>query len=518
MAPGGGLLFCAGRLADRLPIMAAALVLAGCANAVSIETAAAAGYPADNLSLFLSARTHSQSDAFFQSWFGSMNWKGQQRTSHRSSGIPGSHRRIKSTRHAVAIPEPPEASSAGAATQNIPLPRPRPPDWPEPHSFAEAAGPGFSSADATSAASDCDQRLASIAAIELLPRLIGPGDCGGRDMVELDSVLLPNHRRIEVKPAAILRCPMAESFAAWIRDEASPQIDRLDATLHAVETYGSYECRGRNGALDGKISEHGKGDAIDARALILAHGHRIELTDATVEKSLRAELRESACRRFTTVLGPGADRYHDSHVHLDNLERSHGHRICEWDLRGPTSGTQIASGHDQLATTSLTAADQLRNGQTVGVGPWAITTNYTANKFESCTMSRSEVEFGITFARTQDGLALILDSPKWKLDRGKTYPIRLSAGSRSVSAKALAEAKSVTIALSDPDLNSRLRSVRSLEVHGEGDTLHVPLDGSSTAFDRLEGCFDKANAAETNPFVRRKATETNPFVSPNRKR
>ena len=57
--------------------------------------------------------------------------------------------------------------------------------------------------------SDCDQRLAAIATIELLPRLIGPGDCGGRDMIRLDAVLLPNRKRVEVGPTAILRCAAA---------------------------------------------------------------------------------------------------------------------------------------------------------------------------------------------------------------------------------------------------------------------------------------------------------------------
>jgi hypothetical protein len=133
-------------------------------------------------------------------------------------------------------------------------------------------------------------------------------------------------------------------------------------------------------------------------------------------------------------------------------------------------------------------------------------------------MSRSEGELGITFVRTQDGLLVILDSPKWKLDRGKAYSVRLLAGSRSVDAKALAETQSVTIALADARLNSKLRSASILEVHGEGATLRVPLDGSSPAFERLETCFNRREASEANPFVGRKASETNPFVAPSRKR
>jgi protein-L-isoaspartate(D-aspartate) O-methyltransferase len=64
-------------------------------------------------------------------------------------------------------------------------------------------------------------------------------------------------------------------------------------------------------------------------------------------------------------------------------------------------------------------------------------------------MSRSAEGADITFLRTSDGLLLSLQSPKWKLERGKAYAIRLMAGSRSVEAKALAESKAVTIALAD---------------------------------------------------------------------
>ena len=401
----------------------------------------------------------------------------------------------------------------------MPLPRPRPPDWPEPHSFAEAAGPDFNSADVTSAPSDCNQRVATIAIIELLPRLIGPGDCGGRDLVRLNAVLLPDHRPVEVRPTAVLRCEMAESFAAWVRDEASAQVAALGAAPRGIETYGSYECRGRNNVSDAKLSEHGKGNAIDVRALILTGDRRIELTDETVAKPLREALRDSACHRFTTVLGPGADSYHNNHIHLDILERTHGSRICQWDVREPPPpATKVASAHVKLATTSGSAQSQSRDTQTVTVGPWAIATTFKANKFESCTMSRSEHELGMTFVRTQDGLLVILDLPKWKLDRGKAYSVRLVAGSRSVDAKALAETKSVTIALTDTGLNSKLRSVRSLEVRGEGAILLVPLDGSAAAFERLEACFNRREASETNPFVGPNASEANPFVRPGRKR
>ncbi len=228
-----------------------------------------------------------------------------------------------------------------AAAEDIPLPRPRPPVWVEPLTFREAAGPDFNSAEVTSEPTACDDRLAKFAAIEPLPRLIGPGACGGGDMVELDAVLLADGSRIAVEPAAVVTCAMAESFAGWLRDEAAPDVVKLGSPLRAVENYDSYECRSRNRVPGAKLSDHAHGDAIDVRAFHLADGLRFELTDATVDKPLREALRESACRRFTTVLGPGADSHHEGHIHVDLFSRHNGYRICQWDVREPPA--EVAS-------------------------------------------------------------------------------------------------------------------------------------------------------------------------------
>ena len=128
---------------------------------------------------------------------------------------------------------------------------------------------------------------------------------------------------------------MAESLAAWIQDEADPRSAKPAWRLRSVETYDDFECRGRNRVFGAKLSEHGKGNAIDVRAFTLADGRSIGLTDMTVSKDLREGLRASACERFTTVLGPGSDGHHESHIHLDLAERRQGYRICQWDVREP---------------------------------------------------------------------------------------------------------------------------------------------------------------------------------------
>jgi hypothetical protein len=235
-----------------------------------------------------------------------------------------------------------------AAAEDIPLPRPRPVLFAEPQSFAEANPGLFDIKELTAEPSDCRLRLAKLAAIEPVPRLIGPGACGGTDMVRLDAAILPDGRHIPFRPAPFLRCPMAESVAGWVRDEAAPRSAALGSPLAGIENYDDFECRGRNRIVGARLSEHGKGNALDVRALKLADGRTIMPTDMTVPKDFREGLRASVCERFMTVLGPGSDGYHESHIHLDLAERRNGYRICQWDVREPPPPDEIASANVPL--------------------------------------------------------------------------------------------------------------------------------------------------------------------------
>jgi hypothetical protein len=80
-----------------------------------------------------------------------------------------------------------------------------------------------------------------------------------------------------------------------------------------------------------KISEHARGNALDLGQIRLANGTLVELGNRFVFQSVRQRLRDTACHRFTTVLGPGADPFHENHIHIDLAERARGYR--------PASGT-----------------------------------------------------------------------------------------------------------------------------------------------------------------------------------
>lgn len=237
---------------------------------------------------------------------------------------------------------PPEMARVVIGTDaEVPLPRARPPAS---TGTAETAGPptfeeiiaelGLDPATITSEPTLCDERLKTMAKITLKPRLIGPGACGGSDLVQVDAVLLPDKSAVRLHPAPMLQCRMAESLASWLRDEVAPRLAKLGSPLRAVENWDAYECRSRNRIAGAKLSEHAKGDAIDLRHFQLADGRKVTLTDLHADVSLREGLRDTACHRFTTVLGPG-EPYHSEHIHLDALQRHNGYRICHWDVREP---------------------------------------------------------------------------------------------------------------------------------------------------------------------------------------
>jgi hypothetical protein len=84
-----------------------------------------------------------------------------------------------------------------------------------------------------------------------------------------------------------------------------------------------------------QLSEHGRANALDVRAIALANGQSISLTDRTVPRELRESVLHSVCARFSTVLGPGADWYHEDHIHLDLMERHNNYKICQWNVWDP---------------------------------------------------------------------------------------------------------------------------------------------------------------------------------------
>jgi hypothetical protein len=250
----------------------------------------------------------------------------------------------------VIEPEKPVAKPAPAARDkpieqaSSPLPKPRPADAPviEPEKPVAKPAPAATDKPAEQATSPpappsaCRLALTdAIAIAPSIPDIKGPGECGAEDVVRLEAVVLPDKRRVSVIPAAILRCAMASEIAAWIRIDMAPLAMSLGSVISNLDNLDSFECRGRNGIAGAKMSEHGRANALDVHDLKLANGQTISFTDRTVSREVRENVLHSMCARFTTVLGPGSDGYHEEHIHLDLMERHNNYKICQWNVWDP---------------------------------------------------------------------------------------------------------------------------------------------------------------------------------------
>jgi hypothetical protein len=234
---------------------------------------------------------------------------------------------------------PPEKPAKAVHSATHGAPRPAPIAIPEQFAPPQEAYASFPEASATAAApakpSACQLRLTKLATFQPLPVLVGPGDCGASDAVSMDTITLPDQSKVAVTPPAILRCSMAEQVAQWVRDDIVPSLTKFGSPLRGLDNFASYDCRGRNNVRAAKVSEHGRADALDVRDFKLADDRTLVLTDVNADKDWRNAVRESACARFATVLGPGSDGYHEEHIHLDLEPRTNNYKICEWDVREP---------------------------------------------------------------------------------------------------------------------------------------------------------------------------------------
>ncbi len=156
------------------------------------------------------------------------------------------------------------------------------------------------------------------------------GGCGIDKPITVSEIL----HGIKITPKATIRCQTALQLARWTKQTVLPaaKIAFDGETVTSIQNAYDYVCRRRNNAPTGKLSEHARGNALDIGGFTLSNGKTVNIKprddDSTLEGAFQRTVRASACLYFTTALGPGSDRAHKTHLHLDILERRGGYRYC----------------------------------------------------------------------------------------------------------------------------------------------------------------------------------------------
>ena len=238
---------------------------------------------------------------------------------------------------ATAVPlPPPRPADAGEpmdppqekgqpVTSETPTPPPRPADLADPAPVVAAPA----KPEVVAEESACQERLAKLGVrFEPLPA-IANGLCGAPHPLRVSH--LPDG--LEVSPPATVVCAVAEALSRWTKEVVATEAGRhLEAQPSRIAIGTSYECRNQNRQTTGKLSEHAFANAVDISGFEFKGRKALQIGDhpaETPEALFQAAIRTQACPYFTTVLGPGSDPAHATHLHFDLRGRNRGFRMCQ---------------------------------------------------------------------------------------------------------------------------------------------------------------------------------------------
>jgi hypothetical protein len=145
--------------------------------------------------------------------------------------------------------------------------------------------------------------------------------CGIKEAVRIRSVA-----GVALSQEAVIDCATAQALNTWVQKSARPALRPL-GQLRRLRVAAHYACRTRNNQPGARISEHGRGRAIDIAGFELADGRVVTVLNGwnsgSAGRALR-QMHQGACGPFGTVLGPESDRFHRDHFHFDTARYRSG--------------------------------------------------------------------------------------------------------------------------------------------------------------------------------------------------
>ncbi len=127
---------------------------------------------------------------------------------------------------------------------------------------------------------------------------------------------------VKLSQAATVDCATAQAAKQWIEGGMQDAFGKNPVVQ--LQIAGSYTCRPRNNIRGNKISEHGRGRALDIAGFVLADGSTLSIAgDYRKSKAIKAS-HKAACGVFGTTLGPGSDGHHEDHLHFDVAAHRNG--------------------------------------------------------------------------------------------------------------------------------------------------------------------------------------------------
>ena len=152
---------------------------------------------------------------------------------------------------------------------------------------------------------------------ERSPDFKTPEGCGIEGGVKMKGASIPLNRPV------LMACVTSASLADFESQVVVPAAKALlghEVTL--MSSAGAYDCRGQRSNHPERLSEHGKGRAVDITGFTLDDGSKITVLRNWSGHDAKAEflhkIAAGACKMFSVVLTPKSNALHRDHLHFDN--------------------------------------------------------------------------------------------------------------------------------------------------------------------------------------------------------
>ena len=244
---------------------------------------------------------------------------------------------------AVTVPPPAPTANAPAAAPGKDATASWPVTLEEVHAarVAKAGAPEtWPAEEIQQARARCTRILKEINAVAEMQEPIRAGSCGTPAPIKLVSI--GRKPEVVLSPPAVVTCEMAEALHKWIVTGLQPLArQHLGAPVVKINKMSDYSCRNAYGRARGRLSEHGRVNALDIAGFETATGGSAMLladwglTERDVRQQVAAAKKEAEKREAQRIAAEIAAR--------DNARDKH-HAVSRTPQGLPPAAIGVASG------------------------------------------------------------------------------------------------------------------------------------------------------------------------------
>ena len=195
------------------------------------------------------------------------------------------------------------------------------------------------------------------------------GECGAPAPMRLVSV--GKNPQVSFSPPPILTCDMIAQLHKWVQRDVQPLARKfLAAPVVRIETMSSYSCRNAYGRAHGRLSEHGRANALDIASFVTALGQSaLVISDwgptAREIAAAAAAASKAAAQQASTVAGAGKGASENlAHaqpvVSVAPAAAPPGRAaVTGFSITIPGVSVEIGGGSNQAAGTAFAPAQRL---------------------------------------------------------------------------------------------------------------------------------------------------------------